>query len=98
MDRCAHHHKATPRTDEAVRQLKNRLSRMIGQLSGISKMLDDNRYCGEVLTQVAAVERAMQSFGYLILKEHLDTCVIEEIKAGNPAVIDEAFDLMKKLK
>lgn len=91
-------HKATPRADQTVRQLKNRLNRMIGQLSGISKMLDDNRYCGDILTQVAAVERALESFGYIVLKEHLETCVVEEIRAGNGAVVDEAFELMKKLK
>lgn len=98
MDRCTCHDKATPRTDETVRRLKNRLNRMTGQLSGISKMLDDNRYCGDILTQVAAVERAMQSFGYLILKEHLETCVVENIRAGNDAVVDEAFELIQKLK
>ena len=49
-------------------------------------MLDENRYCGDVLIQVAAVENALQSFGYILLKEHMDTCV------------DEAFELMRKLK
>lgn len=95
---CAIHHKATPRDEETVRKLKNRLNRMTGQLAGISKMLDENRYCGDILTQVAAVESAMQAFGHLILKEHLETCVVEEIRAGNDAVVDEAFELMKKLK
>jgi DNA-binding FrmR family transcriptional regulator len=100
MEHCgpACHHKATPRGDEAVKSLKNRLNRMTGQLSGISKMLDDNRYCGDILTQVAAVERALEAFGYIVLKEHLETCVVEEIRAGNDEVVDEAFELMKKLK
>lgn len=91
-------HKRTPRDAETVRGLQNRLSRMIGQLGGIRAMLDDNRYCGDVLTQVAAVESALQSFGYLILQEHMETCVVEEIREGNTAVVDEAFALMKKLK
>ena len=73
------HHKATPRSEKTQRQLKNRLSRMIGQLNGIGKMLDDNRYCGEVLTQIAAVESALQSFGYIVFQEHMETCVVEEI-------------------
>ena len=42
--RCACHHKSTPRSGQELRLLKNRLSRMAGQLSGIGKMLDDNRY------------------------------------------------------
>ena len=90
--------KATPREEKELRQLKNRLSRMIGQLNGIGRMLDENRYCGEVLTQVAAVESALQAFGYVILQEHMETCVVEEIKNGNTAVVDEAVELIKKLK
>ena len=61
-------------------------------------MLDDNRYCGDILVQVAAVESAMQSFGYLILQEHMKTCMTEEIQSGNTEVVDEVLELMKKLK
>ena len=56
---------------------------MMGQLNGIGRMLDENRYCGEILTQVAAVESALQAFGYLVLQEHMETCVVEEIRKGN---------------
>ena len=55
-------------------------------------------YCGDILTQVAAVESALQSFGYLILHDHLETCVVEEIRKGNTQIVEEAVDLMKKLK
>lgn len=92
------HQKATPRQDKELKQLKNRLSRMIGQMNGIGKMLDENRYCGDILTQVAAVESALQAFGYEILKEHMGSCVVEEIQRGNTAVVDEAVELIKKLK
>lgn len=95
---CCCHQKATPRTEQELKQLKNRLSRMAGQLNGIGKMLDENRYCGDILTQVAAVESALQAFGYVILQEHMKTCVVEEIKKGNTAIVDEAVELVKKLK
>ena len=95
---CACHQKATPRSEQELRLLKNRLSRMAGQLSGIGKMLDENSYCGDILTQVAAVESALAAFGYLILQDHMETCVVEEIKKGNTAVVDEAVQLIKKLK
>lgn len=95
---CCIHTKSTPRREDELRQMKNRLSRMAGQLSGIGKMLDENRYCGDILIQVAAVESALQSFGYLILKEHMETCVAEEIGKGNRAVLDEVVELIKKLK
>ena len=91
-------HKATPRQEKELRQLKNRLNRIVGQLNGISKMLDDNRYCGEILTQTAAAESALQAFGYAVLKDHMESCVVEEIKKGNTEVVDETVELIKKLK
>lgn len=95
---CACRHKATPRSAAELRQLQNRIQRMIGQLGGISKMLEDNRYCGDILIQVAAVESALQSFGYLVLQDHLQTCVVEEIEKGNTEILDEAMALIRKLK
>lgn len=95
---CHCREKHTPRSEEAQRQLQNRLNRMIGQLNGMKKMLDENRYCGDILIQIAAVERALQSFGYIILKDHMETCVVEGVKNGDLAVVDEAVELMKKLK
>lgn len=95
---CCCHTKATPRGEKELKQLKNRLHRMIGQLNGVGRMLDENRYCGEVLIQVAAIESALQAFGYAILQEHMKTCVVEEIQKGNTAVVDEAVELIKKLK
>lgn len=92
------HTKHTPRSEGQQKQLQNRLSRMIGQLNGISRMLDENRYCGDILTQIAAVESALQSFGYIVLKEHMETCVVEEVRAGNEQIMEEAIELVKKLK
>ena len=92
------HKKATPRTDETVRGLQNRLNRIIGQLNGIKKMLYENRYCGEILIQTAAAEKALGRFADLVLEEHLDTCVREELAAGNTAIVSEAVELIRKLK
>ena len=92
------HSKHTPRDEASVRQLHNRLNRMVGQLNGIGRMLDENRYCGDILIQIAAVEKALQNFGYIILRDHMQSCVVEEVQGGNLEVIDEAVELMKKLK
>lgn len=91
-------YKSTPRGQEEMKLLKNRLSRAIGQLHGIEKMLDDNRYCGDILTQLAAAESALESIGIIILEDHMKTCMIEQIKKGNNDIIDEALDLIKKIK
>lgn len=92
------HHKNTPRDEKEQKQLQNRISRMIGQLNGIKNMIDDNRYCGDILIQIGAVESALQSLGYIILQEHMQTCVVEEVKKGNEAIMVEAVELIKKLK
>lgn len=91
-------YKNTPRSEETLRSLQNRLSRIIGQLGGIRTMLEDNRYCGDILTQVAAVESALQAFGYCILEEHMQTCVAEALQQGNTEILQEAVTLIKKLK
>lgn len=91
-------HKATPRSDETVKALQNRLSRIIGQLGGIKNMLDDNRYCGDILIQLAAAQNALRNVGYIILEGHMETCVAEGIKNGDDEVIVEAVELIKKLK
>lgn len=61
-------------------------------------MLADNRYCGDILIQLSAVESALQSFGYMVLSDHLKTCVVKNIKDGNLAILDETVNLVKKLK
>lgn len=91
-------HKHTPRSEESLRALQNRLNRISGQIGGIKAMLEDNRYCGDILTQVAAVESALQAFGYCILEEHLQTCVAEGVRQGDEDILREAVGLIKKLK
>lgn len=95
---CCGRKKSHPRSPEELKDLQSRLNRISGQINGIFRMLDENRYCGDVLIQVAAVENALQSFGYILLKEHMDTCVVEDIKNNKLESVDEAFELMRKLK
>jgi DNA-binding FrmR family transcriptional regulator len=90
--------KHQPRDPKELKNLQTRLNRIIGQLNGIQKMLDENRYCGDVLNQIAACESALQQVGFIVLKTHMETCVTEDIKAGKEGSLDEALDLMKKLK
>ena len=93
---CACKHKNTPRTTEFQADLHKRLNRAIGQLNGVKSMIDDNRYCGDVLTQLAAAESAIHRVSEMVLANHMHTCVIEEIRQGNDEVVDEAMDLIRK--
>lgn len=92
------HYKSVPRDDAAQKKLQNRINRIIGQLNGIKNMIGENRYCGDILIQIGAVENALQSLGYIVLQEHMQTCVVEEVKKGNEAIMVEAIDLIRKLK
>ena len=55
--------------------IQTRLARVGGQLSGISKMIDEERYCVDILTQVAALRAALDQCGLILLSEHLESCV-----------------------
>ena len=89
-------HKRTPRSDETKAGIVRRLNRAIGQLNGVKSMIEDNRYCGDVLTQLAAAESAVRRVSEIILRDHMRTCVIEEIREGNVEVVDELVDLMRR--
>ncbi|WP_165247106.1 metal-sensing transcriptional repressor [Adlercreutzia sp. ZJ141] len=93
---CGCHHKATPRSDEFKADLQRRLNRAIGQLGGVKNMLDDNRYCGDVLVQLAAAESAVRSVSMMLLQDHMETCVVEQIRQGNDEVVTEAMQLVKR--
>ena len=54
---------------------KRRLARISGQVSGLQKMVDDGRYCVDILTQVSALRAALDQFGLLMLSQHLESCV-----------------------
>ena len=93
---CCGRHKHTPRSAELQRDVNARLNRVIGQLNGVKAMIDDNRYCGDVLTQLAAAQSALSAVSRKLLQEHLQTCVVEQIREGDTEVIDELMQLIKK--
>ena len=63
---------------------QKRLRRIEGQVRGLQRMLEQDKYCIDVLTQVAAVTRALQSFSLALLEEHMASCVVDAITEGDP--------------
>lgn len=96
VGKCCCHYKETERTEKLQVDVKKRLNRAIGQLNGVKNMIDDNRYCGDVLTQLAAAESAVHSAAEMILRDHLETCVKDRILQGDDEIIEEAMRLIKK--
>jgi DNA-binding FrmR family transcriptional regulator len=78
------------------RNLK-RLRRIEGQVRGLQKMIDEDRYCADILTQVSSVQEALRSVGRELMRNHLKHCATAAIKAGPreaEPMYDELIDLM----
>ena len=89
--------KKQARDEEMVKNLKTRLNRISGQVNGVSKMIEENRYCVDVLTQISAIESALREIGFIVLEDHLKTCVSGDIKEGDFSSLEEAVAICKKL-
>ncbi len=85
------------REDKEYRDLINRLSRIEGQIRGIRAMVEEERYCIDIITQVSAVSSALNAFNKALLSQHIKTCVADNIRKGNEEVIDELCETLKKL-
>lgn len=85
------------RDENELRSLTNRLSRIEGQVRGVKKMLEDEAYCTDVLTQVTAIQAALNAFNKELLANHIKSCVVEDIRAGNIDVVDDLVCTLQKL-
>ena len=80
------------------RNLK-RLRRIEGQVRGVQKMVEEDRYCADIMTQISAVQEALRSVGRELMRNHLKHCASTAIRSGGPdadAMYDELLDLMHK--
>jgi DNA-binding FrmR family transcriptional regulator len=76
-----------------------RLRRIEGQVRGLQKMVTEDRYCADVLTQISSVQEALRSVGRELMRNHLKHCATRAIRKGNPnaeAMYDELVDLMHR--
>lgn len=94
---CCECHKTTERLDDEKKKLINRLNRIEGQIRGIRKMIENDAYCVDVLTQASAAGSALNSFSKDVLTRHLKTCVVRDIKADDETAVEELAELVKKL-
>ena len=67
-----------------VDALRKRLRRIEGQVRGVGRMVDDDRYCIDILTQIAAIDTALQSVALKLLEDHVSHCVAGALAAGDP--------------
>ena len=89
--------KTKHRSEEEYKALLNRLSRIEGQVRGIRKMVETDCYCIDILTQVSAVQAALNAFNRELLANHIRTCVADDIRSGKDETIDELVATLQKL-
>ena len=90
--------KNTPRDEKSKKKLISRINRINGQINGIKKMIEEDRYCDDVLIQLSAIDKAIKGLANEILYEHMKSCVIENIQKGNYEVLDEIVTLFKRFQ
>ncbi len=91
------HFKPMAITDESKEKLKARLAKAIGHLNAVYRMVDEKKYCIDVLHQLKAVQSALDKTAEVILRQHLETCVVEAVKnQDSDRVIDELIQVFKK--
>jgi CsoR family transcriptional regulator, copper-sensing transcriptional repressor len=77
-------------------ELLVRFQRVLGQVGGIARMVDEERYCPEVLVQIRSVTAALDQIGYLLLRDHLAHCVADGVRAGEgDAYLDEVMEVVR---
>ena len=89
--------KTKQRSEEEYKSLIHRLNRIEGQIRGIRGMVERSADCPDILIQSAAVTAAMNAFNRELLSNHIRTCVVKDIQAGNEEVIDELVTTLQKL-
>jgi DNA-binding FrmR family transcriptional regulator len=90
-ERKSHH------SEEVKKSLISRLNRIEGQVRGVKRLVEEDTYCDDVLTQIAAVQSALNGLGKLLLEGHMKSCVVERIQDGDMEVIEELLVTVKRL-
>lgn len=79
-----------------TREVVNRLARAIGHLQKVKQMVEDGEDCSQVLVQLAAVKSALNSTGKVILKDHLEHCIVHGVEDGDTEMLTELSDAIDR--
>ncbi|GAA0122384.1 MULTISPECIES: metal-sensing transcriptional repressor [Clostridium] len=83
-------------THTNTKAVVNRLSRAIGHLESVKRMVEEGRDCSEVLIQVSAVKSAINNIGKIILQDHIENCVVDAVETGDKKVLEDLNDAIDK--
>ncbi|SET03364.1 DNA-binding transcriptional regulator, FrmR family [Oceanobacillus limi] len=97
LDNFLHDHPTTPRSKDEKQAVINRLKRIEGQVRGIQKMVEEDRYCVDILVQLSAINAALKKVGFSVTERHIKHCVSDAIKSGEGnETIEELMEVMKQ--
>lgn len=88
----------TVRDEKIKKQLLSRLNRIKGQVGGVSRMIEEDRYCDDILIQLSSIDKAIKSIANIMLKRHMHGCLVEQIKEENYEGIDEIVNLFRRFQ
>ncbi|MGO5116375.1 metal-sensing transcriptional repressor [Candidatus Avoscillospira sp. LCP25S3_F1] len=91
-----HSHGGHPHVHENTKAVLNRLSRAIGHLESVKKMVEDGRDCSEVLVQIAAVRSAINNVGKVILQDHIQHCIVDAVEDNDQEAIENLCQAIDK--
>lgn len=78
------------------KQIINRMARIIGHAESIKRMLEEEKECSDILIQIAAVKSALNNVGKLILKEHINHCIVEAVENEDDSALEKLDDAIDK--
>lgn len=89
--------RTTKRNDILKKKLLNRLNRLEGQIRGLKTMVEEDIYCDDILTQIAATKGALNGISRLVLENHLKNCIVRDIKNEKENTIDELLSTIERM-
>lgn len=89
--------KTKHREEKEYKDLIRRLNRIEGQVRGVRNMVETDRYCVDILTQVSAITAALNAFNRELLSQHIKGCVVHDIQNGKQETVDELCATLQKL-
>lgn len=89
--------RTTARDDRLKNDLLTRLKRIEGQVKGVTRMVEEDTYCDNILHQISAIRAALDGVGKQVLENHLRGCLVDRLQAGEGEVVDELLVTIKTL-
>ncbi|PKN78722.1 MAG: CsoR family transcriptional regulator [Candidatus Cloacimonetes bacterium HGW-Cloacimonetes-1] len=97
MDKCCNSDRHAKHSEELKAKMINRINRIEGQVRGVKKMLEQNVYCDDIITQISAAKSALNSLSQVLFEAHLNSCIVEQIRSESPDIMEELQQTIRKM-